>query len=99
MGWIVRAWIGVDEEDPEIHEDKADAKAELKHCRFMQPENRYELEKVEEEPLEKLEIRKPDQPPFWSLGAWNVPWAGKNLWKRIGRWQGRRKEGEDGEGV
>jgi len=48
MGWIVKSWIPVDAEEPEIHETEEEACDELEHCRFMQPENRYELEKLEE---------------------------------------------------
>lgn len=48
MAWIIRAYIPVEPEDPEIYATKEDAEKDVESLRLMQPENIYEVEEVEE---------------------------------------------------
>ena len=47
MPYVIKCWIPVDEEDPEIYETGVDAEEDLINLQDMQPENRYELEYVD----------------------------------------------------
>ncbi len=48
MPYKILCWIPVEEEEPEIYKTRAEAEKELKHLSFLQPENIYEVEEVEE---------------------------------------------------
>ena len=48
MPYIVKGWIPVDEEDPEIYTDLGDAQSGYNHCRDMQPENHYQVVEVDQ---------------------------------------------------
>lgn len=47
MPYMIKCWIPIDEENPEIYKTGIDAEEELEHLQEMQPKNRYELEYVE----------------------------------------------------
>ena len=48
MGWIIKAYIPVEPEDPGIYPTKEEAEKDLESLSLMQPENFYEIEEVEE---------------------------------------------------
>lgn len=48
MAWIIKAYIPVEPEDPEVYATVEDAEREIKSQRLMQPENVYLIEEVEE---------------------------------------------------
>ena len=48
MAWIIRAYIPVDPEDPEVYAIKEEAEKDIESLNLMQPENLYEIEEVEE---------------------------------------------------
>jgi len=48
MAWVIKSYIPVEPEDPEIYPSKEDAEKDLESLNLMQPENIYEIEEVEE---------------------------------------------------
>ena len=48
MAWIIKAYILVEPEDPEIYATKKEAKKDLESLNLMQRENIYEIGEVEE---------------------------------------------------
>jgi formylmethanofuran dehydrogenase subunit E len=48
MPWIIKAYIPVESEDPEVYATKEDAEKDLESLSLMQPENIYEIQEVEE---------------------------------------------------
>jgi len=48
MAWVIKSYIPVEAEDPEIYPSKEDAEKDLESLNLMQPENIYEIEEVEE---------------------------------------------------
>ena len=49
MPWVIKAYIPVDPEEPEVYSTKEEAEKDAESLRLMQPENIYEIEEVEEE--------------------------------------------------
>ena len=49
MTWVIKAYIPVDPEEPEVYSTKEEAEKDAESLRLMQPENIYEIEEVEEE--------------------------------------------------
>ena len=49
MKYKIQSWIPIDIEYPEIYETEEEAKLDMGSMELMQPENRYELEEVEED--------------------------------------------------
>ncbi len=47
MPWVIKCYIPVDPEDPEIYPAREDAERDLESLTLMQPENIYEIEEVE----------------------------------------------------
>lgn len=43
MPYIIKCWIPVDEEDPQMYDAEYNAQSELEQIEDMQPENRYEI--------------------------------------------------------
>ena len=48
MTWIIKAYIPVEPEDPEVYATREEAEKDLESLSLMQPENIYEIEEVEE---------------------------------------------------
>jgi hypothetical protein len=48
MPWIIKAYIPVEPDDPEIYPTKEEAEKDLESLTLMQPENIYEIEEVKE---------------------------------------------------
>ena len=48
MAWIIKAYIPVEPDDPEVYASVEDAEREIKSQMLMQPENVYLIEEVEE---------------------------------------------------
>lgn len=48
MTWVIKAYIPVDPEEPEVYTTKEEAEKDAESLRLMQPENIYEIEEVEE---------------------------------------------------
>ncbi len=48
MAWIIRAYIPVDPEDPEVYATKEEAEKDMESLSLMQPVNFYKIEEVEE---------------------------------------------------
>jgi len=48
MTWIIKVYIPVECDDPEMYATKEDAEKDVESLRLMQPENIYEIEEVEE---------------------------------------------------
>ena len=48
MAWIIKAYIPVECDDPEVYAAKEDAEKDLESLTLMQPENIYEIQEVEE---------------------------------------------------
>ena len=48
MAWIIKAYIPVEPEDPEVYATVEDAEKEVDSLSLMQPENLYEVEEVKE---------------------------------------------------
>jgi len=48
MAWIIKAYIPVEPEDPEIYATREEAEKNMESLILMQPENIYEIEEVEE---------------------------------------------------
>lgn len=48
MAWIIKAYIPVDPEDPQVYAVKEEAEKDVKSLSLMQPETIYEIEEVEE---------------------------------------------------
>ena len=48
MAWIIKAYIPVECEDPDVYATKEEAEKEIESLSLMQPENIYEVEEVEE---------------------------------------------------
>jgi len=48
MAWIIKAYIPVECDDPEVYAAKEDAEKDLESQTLMQPENIYEIQEVEE---------------------------------------------------
>jgi hypothetical protein len=49
MPWVIKAYIPVDPEEPEVYTTKEEAEKDAESLRLMQPENIYEIEEAEEE--------------------------------------------------
>ncbi len=49
MPWVIKAYIPVDPEEPEVYSTKEEAEKDAESLRLMQPENIYEIEEAEEE--------------------------------------------------
>ena len=49
MTWVIKAYIPVDPEEPEVYSTKEEAEKDAESLSLMQPENIYEIEEVEEE--------------------------------------------------
>ena len=49
MPWVIKAYVPVDPEEPEVYTTKEEAEKDAESLRLMQPENIYEIEEVEEE--------------------------------------------------
>ena len=54
MAWIIKAYIPVEPEDPEIYATKEEAEKDIESLSLMQPENIYEAEEIED----KIKSRK-----------------------------------------
>jgi hypothetical protein len=48
MAWIIKSYIPVEPEDPEVYATEEDAKKDVESLSLMQPENIYEIEDIEE---------------------------------------------------
>ena len=48
MAWIIKAYIPVECDDPEVYAAKEDAEKDLESLSLMQPENICEIEEPEE---------------------------------------------------
>ena len=48
MAWVIKSYIPVESEDPEVYATKEDAEKDVESLSLMQPENIYEIEEVEE---------------------------------------------------
>ena len=48
MAWIIKAYIPVDCEDPEIYATREEAEKDVESLSLMQPENIYEIQEAEE---------------------------------------------------
>ncbi len=48
MAWIIKAYIPVDPDDPEVYASREEAQKEVESLSLMQPENLYKIEEVEE---------------------------------------------------
>jgi len=46
MSWIIKAYIPVECEDPEVYVSKDDAEKDVESLNLMQPENIYEIEET-----------------------------------------------------
>jgi len=49
MAWIIKAYIPVEPEDPEVYATREEAEKDVESLSLMQPENLYQIEEVEEE--------------------------------------------------
>lgn len=47
MAWIIKAYIPVEPEDPEIYATREEAEKDIESLSLMQPENFYEVEEIE----------------------------------------------------
>lgn len=47
MPWIIKAYIPVEPEDPELYDNPEDAEREIRSQSLMQPENIYLIEEIE----------------------------------------------------
>ena len=45
----VNAYLLVEADEPEIYNTKEEAEMEAAHCRYLQPENKYEIEEIEDD--------------------------------------------------
>ena len=43
MPYIVKCWIPVDEEKPEVYDNLVDAEQDVNQAEMMQPENKYSI--------------------------------------------------------
>ena len=48
MAWIIKAYIPVEAEDPEVYATREEAEKDIESLSLMQPENIYEVEEVKE---------------------------------------------------
>jgi hypothetical protein len=48
MAWIIKAYIPVEPEDPEIYATREKAEKDIESLNLMQPENIYKVEEIEE---------------------------------------------------
>jgi hypothetical protein len=48
MAWIIKAYIPVEPDDPEVYATREEAEKDVESLRLMQPENVYKIEEVEE---------------------------------------------------
>ena len=48
MAWIIKSYIPVEAEEPEVYATKEDAEKDVESLSLMQPENIYEIEEIEE---------------------------------------------------
>ena len=46
MSYIIKCWIPIEPEDPEVYETYEEAHPDLEQLELMQPENIYKIEKV-----------------------------------------------------
>ena len=49
MGWIIRAWIPVEVDDPITYATFDEAWDEIGQLKSMQPENKYEIDWLDDE--------------------------------------------------
>ena len=47
MAWIIKAYIPVDPEDPEVYASREEAEKDVESLSLMQPDNIYQIEEVE----------------------------------------------------
>ena len=47
MAWIIKAYIPVEPDDPEVHTTREEAEKDIESLSLMQPENVYLIEEVE----------------------------------------------------
>ena len=48
MAWIIKSYIPVEAEEPEVYTTREDAEKDVESLSLMQPENIYEIEEIEE---------------------------------------------------
>jgi len=48
MAWVIKSYIPVEADDPEVYDTKEDAEKDVESLSLMQPENIYEIEEIEE---------------------------------------------------
>jgi formylmethanofuran dehydrogenase subunit E len=48
MAWVIKAYIPVEPDDPEVYATREEAEEDIESLRLMQPENIYEIEEVKE---------------------------------------------------
>ncbi len=53
MAWIIKAYIPVEPNDPEVYATREEAEKDIESLSLMQPENIYYVEEVEENNLSK----------------------------------------------
>ena len=47
MAWIIKAYIPVEPEDPEIYATREEVEKDIESLSLMQPDNFYEAEEIE----------------------------------------------------
>ena len=47
MAWVIKTYIPVEPDDPEIYATREEAEKEVESLSLMQPENIFEIEEVE----------------------------------------------------
>ena len=47
MPWIIKVYIPVEPEDPEIYATREEAEKDIESLSLMQPDNFYEVEEIE----------------------------------------------------
>jgi len=48
MAWVIKSYIPVESEDPEVYPTREEAEKDVESLSLMQPENIYEIEEIEE---------------------------------------------------
>ena len=48
MAWVIKAYIPVEPDDPELYAIREEAEKDVESLSLMQPENIYKIEEVEE---------------------------------------------------
>ncbi len=60
MPYVIKAWIPVEIEEPVVYRTKAEAQKEYEHLSALQPENIYEIVKVQPTSRDLSQERKRD---------------------------------------